>query len=96
MLSSVLSDTPSEGLKEEAQADGESMEDTTPELGVERGLYQQDTHSVCNASPRLPLRSLKRPRKWDRGALSNVAKPGITVQEFMLLTSSGRLKKTSC
>lgn len=35
------------------------MEDTTPELNVERGFYQQDIKSVCNASPSLPLRSLK-------------------------------------
>lgn len=39
--------------------DGGSTEDTTPELHVERGFYQQDINSVCNASPRLPLRSLK-------------------------------------
>lgn len=31
------------------------MKDVTPELGVERGFYQQDINSVCNASPR-PLK----------------------------------------
>lgn len=35
------------------------MEDRTPELDVERGFYQQDINSVCNASPLLPLCSLK-------------------------------------
>lgn len=31
----------------------------TPELDVERGFYQRDINSVCNASARLPLRSLR-------------------------------------
>lgn len=47
------------------------MEDTTPELDVERGFYQRDINSVCNASHRLPLRSLKGTGR-DRGTLSNV------------------------
>lgn len=59
------------------------MQDMTPELGVERGFYQRDINSVCNASLRLPLRSVKGAGS-EMGA--GVAKPRITVLEFLLLT----------
>lgn len=59
------------------------MEDTTPELDVERGVYQQDINSVCNASPRLPLRSLK-------GTGSEIGAP------YQMLQNWGLLYKNSC
>lgn len=77
MLNSVLSDTPSEELKGGDWADGWSMEDMTPELGVERGFYQRDINSVCNASLRLPLRSLK-------GAGSEIGAPYQVLQNWGL------------
>lgn len=79
MLKSGLCDTPSVRVyRGGGRADGGNMEDRTPELHVERSFYQQDIKSVCNASPRLPLRALK-------GTGSEIGAPYRMLQNWGLL-----------
>lgn len=85
MLKSVLSDTPSEGLRDEAGQMGESTEDETPELSAERGFYQQDINHVCNASSLLPLCI-----HW-KVTGSVIGAPYQMLQEFLFFTTSSAL-----
>lgn len=54
------------------------MEDTTPELDVGQGFHQQYINPVCNASPRVPLHSLK-------GTGSKIGVPYQVLQKWGLL-----------